>query len=549
LEQQEIPSIAETPITESTLNVNGYLLEGIAEGVTIENIKEKRTQIIDAHTLLFDSICHKLAGIKLNLSDISYDNEEERRASYTYALAEAAAYNDPAIIVINAEQRHFYTKEEVNEFTKFSTIAKEIIANFTSFTIGEEPFNRGDALLKLATKQKNFLAAQRYWDTECQIDWLRRDWHSIPPEEKEIINALHDLGSIPFQYLGAYAILSSNDLDINETSSGLDALVASDGIKTKAGEDFLYSVNYSLITGKYGLDEEIIQSAWVDLLTAGANYPVANKLAVKQINKEPDSEKWSPGYKKALYVAADILEDRPIIDVLEALTTKVKTVAFADHYIAEFLKQNLSGPSQDKIAEINRISTFVPEVKHILADAIALIAPEGLPEEIVDQATLGYGLWMPAQRLHELQNLYDNGLTVAGDYLALAYATSFDDQNTALARHLGIVTRESFEEGALGDIAHAHQGFAGKLILLGLKGNQTAQALLFRHQVAGFSIIDKLFNDKIATTTTEELPCKSAQAYINTAIKQYLKHAFDVANILTGEHAIPEIFNRDYNGQ
>lgn len=561
-------SIAVIP-TEVPLHLNGHFLYGLTEGISIENIKSNRKQILDTQILLIDSIFHRFLKITLNLSDIPYENDEERRASFTYALGQCSENNDPAAMVIALEQNHFYTT--------LQSVFKPSLMNYVGI-LQPEPIDRNETLYKLATKHKSTIAALHYWNAHA----------SKVSVEQEKRDALALAGSVPFEYLEAYMVYNDQDLNLNETIEKLNKL------NTSAGFDFASIQTYGILCGDYGYDPDMshedlmkeLKDEWKDLITQTATRPLGSKLAAKPANKHLNSEVFPPGYKAGLYLAAGLEETHTLLDVYKALAENLKSLPFAEVYFDEFIKQNPTIIPAEQIKEINRLSIFVPTIKHILADNIMHLSDNGL---------FGYFDLTPAERLEELQKLSNEGIQEAANYLALAYATSFgsektiaeryeevkilmesgkikpvtyneyakifySERETDLANHLGIPTRQSLQAQidlenqsrsesehlnlTFGDIKDAHQNVVKKLLIMGLEGNRDAQTLLFGFKINGFTLIDKLFDDQCATVETGTPFLRE----MKLLVKEFVAHSFIITNILCGTNEIQNEFNKDYVG-
>jgi hypothetical protein len=512
----------------SKLIINGHILEGIIPGTQLETIKAAREEVLRGITLLIDTCFKNLGGITLNLRPDVYNSIEENLTHFATAFKKLiCTLHDPAAFAIAIE------KMEFNKSTP-NTDAKKKLMEFMSISPTPAEFDFKTKLIKLATLKdntkapmNNTIVARHLWNTcispEC--DWLSKAWDELSQQDQDEIQALSDSGSVPFQYLGAYLLFKDTTLNATEKMRGLGT------IPTKASRDFWRVLKFEFLSGYYGeRNEQEAIDGWISLINSLAeHFPISQTLVFKPIDTSRDPATWPKGYKTALYSLAALEETAPLLDVLRAFTDRYKTPKIANLYLLNYLKESSAqNPTNnaERIAEIERVCTFVPEMNSIKADAIGLFDTP----LFTDHIRLDFQLNEPSQRLQVLTELSDQGITDATNYLATAYAQSLNKE-APLAEHLGIQTLTG-EQRTFGNIALLHQERTVDLIRLGLKGNRCAQKLLFEKKQRDISIVDELFDNRLALSSNNPLPCKEDQPNMNIMLGYALQFAFNVANIL-----------------
>jgi hypothetical protein len=481
---------------------------------------------------------------------------------------------DPAAIVILLEKAHFYPKPD--------SIQKAILMAFMntdSFTVDREALLLKASSAKRAnSKKNNTIAARHLWSIGWAESLLGRPWDILSPQQQTDVQDLDDCGSVTFKCLKAFyffkdKILNDETLDINTRIRKLAEL------NTDARHDFWRATQWSLLSTNQ-IPEAEAEKEWFEFFIAIAmnNLPLSQSLAFTPIEKSRDSTTWPIGYKAALYSVTGLVEETvlpststnpqiklvktkkfatfslkkdysngaPLLEVLRVLAEEVKTVSVADLYLKDFLRDSTAHNPEnnaERIAEVDRICAIVPGAKQIIADAICQFDQPLFTTEIL----IDLGLATPAERLQKLRELSDQGIERASFYLATAYTDSLFEA-TPLVTHLGIQSRESLsiEERTFGNLAQIHKENTIELIRLGLSGNKLAQHFLFeKSQGSGFSIIEKLFDDRLALSGAANLgptPCGIDQHNMNRMLMHTLRYAFNVSNILHAQNDVPEFF-------
>ncbi len=571
---------------EQPIVINGHALETIAPGKSTEEVLAARAEMIRSLMILVDLKFGIFGGIALNLTPLHLANPdqtiaEDRSISTTELLSSFDLTNlmandcdnanlrviltdlniavnrvlsttqlesllndikDPAAIVILLEKAHFYPQPD--------SIQKAILMAFmntTPIAVDREALLlKGSSAKRANSKKNNTIAARHLWSIGWAESLLGRPWDILSPQQQADVQDLKDCGSTPFQYLRAFYLfkdktMDGETLDINERIRKLADL------GTDAGHDFWRATQwYRLSTNQ--IPEADAEKEWFEFFIAIAtnNLPLSQSLAFTPIEKSRDSATWPVGYKETLYGMTSASPEEPLGDVLRVLAEEVKTVGIADLYLKDFLRDSTArnpGNNAERIAEIDRICAIVPGAKQIIADAICQFDKPLFTTEIL----IDLGLATAAERLQKLRELSEDGIERASFYLATAYTDSLFE-STPLVTHLGIQSKESLvaEERTLGNLAQIHKENTIELIRLGLSGNKLAQHFLFeKSQGSGFSIIEKLFDDRLALSGAANLgptPCGIDQHNMNRMLMHTLRYVFNVANILHGQNDVPEFF-------